>query len=303
MKDLLTISELSPEDIYALLDLASKIKADPDRFRSRLTNKTLALLFQKTSTRTRLSFESGMYQLGGRAIYLDWRTTNIHLGSLPDEIRCIELYVDAIMARVYEHKSLEIMSKAASIPVINGLSDKFHPCQILSDLLTMKEIFQDFDTLNVAWVGDGNNVCNSLILGCTQLKIPIHVATPPRYEPHKNVIEWVKSHNKSQYLKISQDPKLAVKESDILYTDTFVSMGQEDETQERMKIFQSFQVNHQLIKESTKNPYIMHCLPAHRGVEITDDVLDSKKSIVFHQAENRLHMQKAILLTLLESQY
>ncbi|TXT66434.1 MAG: Ornithine carbamoyltransferase [Promethearchaeota archaeon] len=298
MKDLLTISELSPEDIYALLDLASKIKADPDRFRSRLTNKTLALLFQKTSTRTRLSFESGMYQLGGRAIYLDWRTTNIHLGSLPDEIRCIELYVDAIMARVYEHKSLEIMSKAASIPVINGLSDKFHPCQILSDLLTMKEIFQDFDTLNVAWVGDGNNVCNSLILGCTQLKIPIHVATPPRYEPHIDVIEWVKSHNKSQYLKISQDPKLAVKESDILYTDTFVSMGQEDETQERMKIFQSFQVNHQLIKESTKNPYIMHCLPAHRGVEITDDVLDSKKSLVFHQAENRLHMQKAILLFL-----
>ncbi|MBD3214185.1 MAG: ornithine carbamoyltransferase [Candidatus Lokiarchaeota archaeon] len=301
MKDLLTISDLSSEEIYALLDLARKIKADPDRFRSRLTHKTLALLFQKTSTRTRLSFESGMFQLGGRAIYLDWRTTNIHLGSLPDEIRCIELYVDAILARVYEHKSLEIMREAASIPIINGLSNKFHPCQVLSDLLTMKEIFQDFDSLNVAWVGDGNNVCNSLILGCAQLNIPIHVATPPGYEPHKDVIEWVKSHNKSQYLKISQDLKSAVKESDIIYTDTFVSMGQEDETQERMKIFQSFQVNHQLITESTKDPYIMHCLPAHRGIEITDDVLDSEKSVVFQQAENRLHMQKAILLTLLET--
>jgi ornithine carbamoyltransferase len=193
------------------------------------------------------------------------------------------------------------MREAASIPIINGLSDKFHPCQILSDLLTMKEIFQDFDSLNVAWVGDGNNVCNSLILGCAQLNIPIHVATPLGYEPHKDVIEWVKSHDKSQYLKISQDPKSAVKESDIIYTDTFVSMGQEDETQERMKTFQSFQVNHQLITESTKDPYIMHCLPAHRGIEITDDVLDSEKSIVFQQAENRLHMQKAILLTLLET--
>ncbi len=300
MKNLLTIKNLSEKEIKSLLDLADAIKHNPDNYSSVLKGKSIILLFQKTSTRTRISFENGMYQLGGNAIYVDWRSTNIHLSSLKDEIKCMARYTDLIMARVYEQKSLEVIKDASHVPVINGLSDMYHPCQILADLMTIREIFQSFNNIRISYVGDGNNVCNSLIIGCVKLNVPISVATPPQYKPHPEVIDWVKKEKKSQYLDLFENPKDAVANANVIYTDTFVSMGQEAETEKRLKIFKDYQVNKQLVSNATRNPYIMHCLPAHRGIEITDDILDSKNSIVFQQAENRIHLQKALMIQLLE---
>ena len=299
MKDLLSIKNINVEEIISLLDLGDDVKRNPKRYSSRLRGKNIALLFQKTSTRTRISFESGTYQLGGQAIYLDWTTTNINLGALKDEIKCISLYVDLIMARVYEQKTLEIISEASNVPVINGLSDMYHPCQILADLMTIREKFGNLENISVSWVGDGNNVCNSLIIGCVKLNIPINVATPEQYKPHHEVIEWVKNQKNNELLRLTYDPKVAVKNADVIYTDTFVSIGQEEETEKRIKIFKPFQVNRELLSFADSNPYIMHCLPAHRNIEITDAVLDSEKSIVFQQAENRLHLQKSLILKLL----
>ena len=300
MKDLLTIKDLSEKEIISLLNLADDVKKNPDKYLSALKGKTLIMLFEKTSTRTRISFESGMYQIGGNAIYIDWRTTNIHLGSLKDEIKCITSYVDLIMARVYEHETLEVIKEASNIPVINGLSDMYHPCQILSDLMTIREIFGSFNDIKICWIGDGNNVCNSLIIGCVKLNIPIFVATPNQYKPHPDVLNWVKKQQKEEYVKMFESPKEAVGEANIIYTDTFVSMGQEAETEQRLKIFKNYQVNRELLRFAKRNPYIMHCLPAHRGIEITDEILDSKNSIIFKQAENRLHLQKALMIKLLE---
>jgi len=300
MKKLLTIKDLSEREILSLINLADAVKHNPENYASALNRKSIILLFQKTSTRTRISFENGMYQLGGNAIYVDWRSTNIHLGSLKDEIRCMASYTDLIMARVYEQKTLEVIQEASRVPVINGLSDMYHPCQILADLMTVREVFRSFDDLKISWVGDGTNVCNSLIIGCVKLNIPILVATPKQYKPHPDVLDWVRKEKKSQYLKIFEDPKEAVANANIIYTDTFVSMGQEAETDERLKIFKDYQVNQELLNYAKKEPYIMHCLPAHRGIEITDEILDSKNSIVFQQAENRLHLQKALMIKLLE---
>ena len=300
MKNLLTIKNLSEQEIKSLLNLADVIKHNPDNYSSALKGRSIILLFQKTSTRTRISFENGMYQLGGNAIYVDWRSTNIHLGSLKDEIKCMARYTDLIMARVYEQKTLEVIRDASDVPVINGLSDMYHPCQILADLMTIREIFQSFNNIRVSYVGDGNNVCNSLIIGCVKLNVPISVATPPEYKPHSEVIDWVRKEEKSQYLEIFGAPKEAVANANIIYTDTFVSMGQEAETEKRLKIFKDYQVNQELLNYASRNPYIMHCLPAHRGIEITDEILDSKNSIVFQQAENRLHLQKALMVQLLE---
>ncbi len=301
MNDLLSIKDLTNKEVISLLDLADDVKKNPNKYSSKLNGKCIALLFQKTSTRTRLSFENGMYQLGGNAIYIDWRTTNLHLGALTDEIKCISLYVDLIMARVNDHKDLEIMRSASNVPIINGLSDMYHPCQILSDLMTIRERFGSFENIEVSWVGDGNNVCNSLVIGCVKLNIPILVATPERYRPHQDIIDWVEKEKKSQFFKIYTNPKEAIKEADVVYTDTFVSMGQEEETEKRLKIFlPKFQVNSELLNYAKKSPLIMHCLPAHRGIEIINEILDSENSIVFHQAENRIHLQKALMLKLLK---
>lgn len=301
MNDLITIKEWTDIEILSLLDLADKIKSNPNQFSIVLRNKTLAMLFQKTSTRTRISFESGIYQLGGNAIYLDWRTTNLHLGELKDEIKCMDKYVDLILARVHKQETVEIIRNASKVPVINGLSNLYHPCQILSDLMTIREKFKRFNDIEIAWVGDGNNVCHSLIIGCIKLDIPISVATPRKYRPHEDVINWVKKEGKDKSLKLYEDPREAVAHANIVYTDTIVSMGQESETEERLKIFKPYQINSELlsyIKE--KEYYVMHCLPAHRGVEITDEIFDSKESIVFLQTENRLHLQKALMVKLLE---
>ncbi|MDP2908913.1 MAG: ornithine carbamoyltransferase [Nanoarchaeota archaeon] len=294
--NLLTLDDWSSKDIGSVLDLAQVIKKDPKKYYDTLTNKTLAMLFWKTSTRTRISFESAMTQLGGHAQYLDWRTTNLALGSLKDEIKCISRYVDVIMARVYGHADIEAIAEASNVPVINGLSDMFHPCQILADLLTVKEKFNRLKGLKLAYVGDGNNVCNTLLIGCAKMGVEISVATPKGYEPNKKVVEIAKKTSK---VSLFNKPEEAVKNADVVYTDTWVSMGQESDKEKRINDFKGWTVDSRMMK-LTKNAYFMHCLPAHRGYEVSDEVIDSKNSIVYDQAENRLHAQKAILLKCLE---
>lgn len=281
--DLLTLKDWKKEDILYIIDKAIAIKKNPRKYFGVLKGKTLAMLFEKASTRTRISFEAGMTQLGGHAIFIDWETTQLGKADLKDEIQCIDRYVDIIMARVYNHEDIEKMAKYAEKPVINALSDKYHPCQILGDLVTIKEKLGKLDGLKLAYVGDGNNVCNSLIIGCKKVGIKIAVATPKGYGPLE----------KPDLL--TNNPKEAVKDADVVYTDTWISMGQEEEKKKRMKIFPPYQVNKKLLGKAL----FMHCLPAYRGYEVTDDVLDSKQSIVFEQAENRLHAQKAIILKLM----
>jgi len=290
--NLLTLKEFSDEEILSLIKKAVDMKKNPKKYYNKLTNKTLAMLFQKTSTRTRMSFESAMTQLGGHAQYLDWRTTNLTLGSLKDEIKCMARYADVIMARVYKHEDILTMAEASSVPLINGLCDKYHPCQVMADLLTVYENFGKLKGIKLAYVGDGNNVCNTLLIGCAKTGMEISVATPKGYEPLKEVVDYAKKQGK---VSLYNDFRQAVKGADVVYTDTWVSMGQEEDKEKRMNAFKGWTVNSEMMK-LTNNAYFMHCLPAHRGLEVSDDVLDSKKSIVFDQAENRMHAQKAILL-------
>ncbi|MBW2975419.1 ornithine carbamoyltransferase [Candidatus Woesearchaeota archaeon] len=281
--NLLTLKDWKKEDIMELIDNALLIKEEPEKYYEVLKGKTLAMLFEKKSTRTRVSFEVGMAQLGGHALFIDWKTTQLGKADLKDEIKCIASYTDIIMARVYKHKDAEIMAENSKKPFINALSELYHPCQTLADLMTIKEKFGKFDGLKIAYVGDGNNVCNSLIIGCSKLGINISVASPKGYEP------------KEKPDLLTKDPKEAVKGADVVYTDTWVSMGQEEEKKKRLKEFQPYQVNKKLLGKAL----FMHCLPAYRGYEVTDDVFDSKQSIVFDQAENRLHTQKAVMLKLM----
>lgn len=300
MKHLVSLKDVSAIEMKELFDLADEIKKDPENYSSRLKGKCIILLFEKTSTRTRISFENGMYQLGGNVIYLDKITTNLHLGSLKDEIKVMSSYIDLIMARVYEQKTINTMARASSVPIINGLSDLYHPCQILSDFMTLREVFGSLDNIKLAWVGDGNNVCNSLIIGCIKLSIPIHVATPKEYEPLPIIKDWIEKNDTKNRVTLLNDPKEAVRKANVIYTDTFISMGQEAESENRLRVFKPYQVNAELISNSINSPYIMHCMPAHRGVEITDEIIDSEKSIIFQQAENRMHLQKALMVSLLE---
>lgn len=281
--DLLTLKNWKKEDILHLIDEAMLVKEDPDKYLKVLKGKTLAMLFEKTSTRTRISFEVGMAQLGGHALFIDWKTTQLGKANLADEIKCIDRYVDLIMARVYEQKDVELMAKNAKKPVINALSDMYHPCQILADLMTIKEKLGKLEGLTLAYVGDGNNVCNSLIIGCKKVGIKINVATPKGYEPIEKPD------------MLTTDAAKAAKDADVVYTDTWVSMGQEKDKKKKMKIFPPYQVNKKILGKAL----FMHCLPAYRGYEVTDEVLDSKQSIVFDQAENRLYAQKAVILKLM----
>ncbi|MEK6967825.1 MAG: ornithine carbamoyltransferase [Nanoarchaeota archaeon] len=291
VKHIIGIEKLESDEILELISLAEKVKKDPKQYANFLQGKSLVMIFQKTSTRTRLSFEIAMTQLGGHAVFLDWKTSNFQVGDLLDEVRCIGRYADAIMARVYSHADIEKIASVAGVPVINGLSDREHPCQILGDLLTIKEHKGSLKKLKISFIGDGNNVCNSLILACLKLGIKIAVATPKGYEPDKGICK-----NAGSALEQSNDPKKAAKGADVIYTDTWVSLGQEAETKKRLKVFTTYQVNKMLVP---KNAIVMHCLPAHRGHEITDEVIDGPQSVVFDQSENRMHIQKAILLKLL----
>ena len=297
-KDLLTLDELSDGEIKKIIDLAIKLKKNNRRGKDKplLKNKTLAMIFEKPSTRTRISFDTGMYQLGGHSIYLSSNELQLSRGeSLEDTAKTMSRYVDLIMARVYDHKTLEILSKNASVPVINGLSDSFHPCQILADLMTIKEKKKKLKGLKIAWIGDGNNVCNSLIYGCAKTKIKITIATPNGFEPDMNIVRKCKEYTD---VTITNEPTLAVKDADIVMTDTFVSIHTKNPEQSR-KFLPKFQVNSSLMKKAKNNALFMHCLPAKRTHEVSEDVIDGPQSIVWDQAENRLHVQKALMLALL----
>ena len=296
--DVLTLDELESKEINNIIDLAIDLKKQQKKGKEKplLQNKTMAMIFEKPSTRTRVSFETGIFQLGGHALTLSPNDLQLSRGeSIEDTAKTLSRYVNVIMARVYDHKSLETLAKNASIPVINGLSDSFHPCQILADLMTIKEHKKNLKKIKIAWIGDGNNVCNSLILGCTKLKIKLSVAVPDGYEPD---LEVAKIGKDAEILEISDNPELAVKDADVIMTDTFVSIH--NANPDRIKKFlPKFQVNQSLMNKSKKDAIFMHCLPAKREQEVTSDVIDGSQSVVWDEAENRLHVQKALLVYLL----
>lgn len=301
-KDLLTIGDLTAEDILELLDLAAKVKKDKAVYSDALKGKSLGLIFQKPSNRTRVSFEIGMVQLGGYAIYLGPNEINMGARESVKDVACVlARYLDAIVARTYKHEDIEELAKFAKVPVVNGLSDLAHPCQALSDIFTVKEKLGTFKGITLAYVGDGNNVLNSLMSASAKVGLDIKIATPKGYEPDKRITTIAKGFAKESgsSIEISNDPNQAAESADVIYTDVWVSMGQEKEREKRVKTFKDFQVNDKLLKNAKKVCLVMHCLPAHRGEEITDSVLDSKNSIVYDQAENRMHVEKAILLKLL----
>lgn len=295
-KNILSLEELEKNEILQIIDLAIKLKRDLKKGITKplLKNKTLAMIFQKPSTRTRVSFEVGMYQLGGHAINLSSQELQLSRGeTVEDTARTLSRYVDIIMARVYDHSTIETLAKNATVPVINGLSNSFHPCQILADLMTIKEKKGKLQGLKLAWIGDGNNVCNSMMYGCSKVGISMSIATPKGFEPLSSV---VKKCEKSIDLELTQDPQKAAKNADVVATDTFVSIH--DDPKRFKKFFPKYQVNSSLLSKSKKNSIFMHCLPAKRGQEVTASVIDGPKSVVWDEAENRLHSQKALLALL-----
>ncbi|MHA1594678.1 MAG: ornithine carbamoyltransferase [Candidatus Baldrarchaeia archaeon] len=304
-RDFLTLQDYSPEEIQFILQSSFEFKRERayGEFRKPLRNKTIAMIFQKPSTRTRVSFEVAMYELGGTALYLRWDDLQLRRGELiSDTARVLSRYVHGIVARVYDHKDLEELAEFATVPVINALSDLFHPCQALADIMTIIEKKGRLKGVKVAFVGDGNNVCHSLMIACSKLGADIAVATPKGYEPKEFVIEWTMenaSHSGSQVV-ITNDPIEAVENADVIYTDVFVSMGMEHETEKRKKDFEGWQVNKELVSHAKKDFIFMHCLPAHRGEEVAPEVIDDPvHSVVWDQAENRLHTEKALLALLI----
>jgi len=294
-KDLLTINDLSVNEINEIFSMAAELKQKRNSFGEPLKGKTLGLIFEKPSNRTRVSFEVGITELGGHAIYLG--SYEIDLGkreSPKDVARVLSRYLDGIIARTFSHKTVVELAKYSSIPVINGLTDLQHPCQALSDIFTIKEK-KGLNNITVAYVGDGNNVLNSLLYICQKMGVKVNAACPKGYEPAKEVLA-----DAAGTVKVFNSPIEAVKASDVIYTDVWTSMGQEKEYRKRLKAFRKFQVNAELLKLAKKDAVAMHCLPAHRGQEISDEVMDSQASIVLDQAENRLHVQKAILIKLLK---
>ncbi|AIU70108.1 ornithine carbamoyltransferase [Thermococcus eurythermalis] len=299
-RDLLCLQDFTREEIETILKTAEMMKiwnkiGKPHRV---LEGKTLAMIFQKPSTRTRISFEVGIYQLGGYGLYLNANDLQLRRGeTIADTARVLSRYVDGIMARVFDHKDVEDLAKYASVPVINGLSDFSHPCQALADYQTILEKKGRIQGLKIVYVGDGNNVAHSLMIAGTKLGANVVVATPEGFEPDEKVIKWAEQNaaESGGSFELLHDPVQAVKDADVIYTDVWASMGQEAEAEERRKIFQPFQVNKELVKHAKPDYIFMHCLPAHRGEEVTDDVIDSPNSVVFDQAENRLHAQKAVM--------
>ena len=297
-KNILTLDELDSKEIEHLLELGLEFKKQQKKGHEKpiLQNKTLAMIFEKPSTRTRVSFEVGMLQLGGHAITLSADNLQMARGeTISDTAKTLSRYVDVIMARVYDHDALEEFSKHSSIPVINGLSDLYHPCQILADFMTIKEHKKNLKKIKIAWIGDGNNVCNSLILGCSKLKTRISVATPDGFEPSNVVVSTAKLHTD---IEITNDPTNAVEDADVVMTDTFVSIHNTDKDR-LSKFLPKFQVNSDLMKNAKKDAIFLHCLPAKRDQEVTNDVIDGPQSVIWDEAENRLHVQKALLVSLL----
>lgn len=294
-RDFLTIRDLSVGEIEMLLLRAIRLKAGEDRNKYPLLGKSTGLLFEKPSTRTRVSFEAGIYQLGGHAIYLNDIDLQMCRGeTLSDTAKTLSRYIDAIVIRTHDHSRLKVFADNASIPVINGLSNLHHPCQVLADLMTIKEAKGQLKGLRLAYIGDGNNVANSLIEAAARMEINLVMACPEGFEPHTDILNMAQESAKSEIL-ILRDPREAAGMADIIYTDVWVSMGQEKETEEKKEKLKAYQVNNTLLSCAKENVIVLHCLPAHRGEEITDEVIDGPHSLVFEQAENRLHSQKALL--------
>jgi ornithine carbamoyltransferase len=292
--DLLDVDDLSPDELRTVLDRAAAIKAGEDG--SDLPRQTLAMVFEKPSTRTRTSFETAMTRLGGHAIFLG--PDDIHLGRgepVKDTARALSGYADAIMARLFDHADVEELADYADVPVVNGLTDDAHPCQTLADLLTIRETFDGFDDVTVAWVGDGNNVAQSFVLGTALADLDCTVTTPPDYEIDAAVMDRAAELGRAP--TVVDDPQAAVADADVVYTDVWVSMGEEDVRQEKLAAFEGYQLNADLLAGT--DAAVMHCLPAHRGEEITDDVIESDRALVWQQAENRLHAQAGLLVELL----
>ncbi len=300
--NLLTGAEFSAAQVRDLFHLAVDIKARPDRYRGALAGRYLALLFEKPSLRTRVTFEVGIASLGGGSVYLDHQGTRLgERESIPDVARNLERWVHGIVARTFTQAAIEELAAHAAIPVVNALSDRYHPCQALADFFTLEEHFRSLRGLRLAYVGDGNNVCHSLLIAGARVGAHVRVATPKGYEPDAAVIAEARraARETRAKLEILHDPAEAVAGAQAVYTDVWASMGQEDEAAAREQVFASYQVNESLFALAAPEAVFLHCLPAHRGSEVTKGVIDSPRSLVYDQAENRLHVQKAILLTLL----
>lgn len=300
MENLLSMTD-AKDEVQNILDIASKLKSGEINDKA-LTDKYLGMVFEKSSTRTRVSFEVGMQQLGGKALYLSSNDLQIGRGEpIPDTARVLSRFLDCIMIRAKSHKAVEELIKYSDIPIINGLTDKEHPCQTFADLLTIKEHLGDFNK-KLVFVGDGNNVCNSLLLGAAYTGMDMTVACPKGYEPDEEIFALAQEEAKKTGSKINieSDVHKAVEDADVLYTDVWVSMGDEEEAEERKRILKEYQINSQLLSEANENAIVMHCLPAIRDEEITDEVMTSSQSAIWDQAENRLHAQKAILYLLLK---
>ena len=299
MKHLLKLGDLSGEQIISILDLADKLKDENKKGITHhyLKGKTLGMIFTKASTRTRVSFEVGMYQLGGNALFLSGNDLQIGRGEpIEDTARVLSRFLDGIMIRTFKQEDVEGLAKYGSVPVINGLTDYCHPCQVLADLQTIREFKGKLEGLKLAFIGDGNNMANSLIVGCIKVGMSVSVACPVGYEPDAEIVKWGLEQGK---LVITDSPEIAVENADVVYTDVWASMGQESEAQTRKKIFEKFQVNNALMDKANGGAMVLHCLPAHREEEITAEVLEAHANEIFEEAENRMHAQKAVLVTLM----
>ncbi len=304
-KDLLSLDELSPSEFRSLLHLAEVLKNERQqrKFVHQAPGTSLALLFEKPSTRTRVSFEVAMFELGGHAVVLNSKEMQLSRGESPeDTARVLSLYCQAISARVYSHETLEILSKESSVPVINALSDRYHPCQTLADFMTIKQFKKKLKGLSIAWIGDGNNVCNSLLIGAALSGANLTVACPKKYRPLQESIDKSSYHASfsGSQIEIIESASEAAKNADVVVTDTFVSMGEDNEKVQRLKEFlPEYQVNEELMSLAKPDAIFMHCLPAHRGEEVTSSVIDGPQSVIWQEAENRLHTQKALLYSVL----
>lgn len=298
----MSMNDLSGQEIMGILKLSQSLKK-AKKSPQPLKGKTLGMIFQKPSTRTRVSFEVGMFQLGGHALYLSANDIQLKRGeTIPDTARTLSRYVDGIIARVFAHQDVVDLARWGSVPVINALSDYEHPCQALADLLTIYEKRRTLKNLKITYVGDGNNVAHSLMLGAVKTGANVAVATPKGYEPHRDIVQTAiaEAHKTRVNVTITNDPAEAAKDADVLYTDVWASMGQEAEHDKRVQIFKPYQINKKLVSYAKKNVLVMHCLPAHREEEITDEVLEGKHSVVWDEAENRLHTQKAVMWLLMK---
>ncbi|GAB4188410.1 MAG: ornithine carbamoyltransferase [Coleofasciculaceae cyanobacterium] len=297
-RDLLGLADLNTDETLELLQLAAQLKAGKLNLRC---NKVLGLLFYKASTRTRVSFSVAMYQLGGQVIDLNPNVTQVGRGEpVVDTARVLDRYLDILAIRTFEQKELETFADYAKIPIINALTDLEHPCQVLADLLTVQECFGSLTGATLTYLGDGNNVAHSLMLGCALVGMNVRVATPPTYQPNQDIVEKAQqiADGKTEVM-LTDDPMIAAKGAHVIYTDVWASMGQEDSADERIPVFQPYQVNEQIFTHTDPEAIVLHCLPAHRGEEITEEVMESSRSRIWDQAENRMHVQKALLVSLL----